>query len=60
MLHAITFPVVLGQGKRLFDGAASPRATALEGAVVTPKGVVIATYRLGGEPPRGSFALPDA
>lgn len=52
----LTFPVVLGDGKRLFDFGSQPRGwTPLE-TEVTGKGVVVSAYRLGGDVPTGSFA----
>jgi dihydrofolate reductase len=56
-LNVITFPVVLGEGKRLFAAGAVPAALELVGSRTTKKGVVIATYRIGGKPQTGSFAL---
>jgi dihydrofolate reductase len=41
----MVFPVVLGAGKRLFDGAAAPQALRLaESRPVGPDGIVILTY----------------
>ncbi len=51
------FPVVLGQGKKLFGSGARPGAFALEKSVVTPAGVVISTYRRAGEVMPGDYAM---
>lgn len=58
-LTLLTFPVVLGEGKRLFDSGSRPRGWTPLGAEVTGKGVVVAAYRRGGEAPTGSFAGDD-
>jgi dihydrofolate reductase len=55
-LTVLTFPVVLGQGRRLFDGGSRPHAWTLESSDGSSTGVVVATYRLAGEVPVGSFA----
>ena len=58
-LILMTFPLVLGRGKRLFgDGtvAASMRMTDHE---VSPAGNIIATYEPGGGVEPGSFATSD-
>lgn len=57
-LNVITCPVVVGKGKRLFEGGAAPTGLELKGARTTSKGVVIATYRTAGKPKTGSFELP--
>jgi dihydrofolate reductase len=45
-LRLMVFPIVLGAGKRLFEGAAESQALRLEEArPVGPDGVVILTYR---------------
>ena len=44
----MTFPVVIGGGKRIFDGAFPARALSLVEHVVTPSGAMIATYEPGG------------
>jgi len=59
-MTVLTFPVVLGAGKRLFDGGSSARAWTPENTQVTSKGVVVATYRLGGDVPTGSFVGEEA
>jgi len=40
----LTFPLVLGAGKRMFDGGSSPARFHLSNSVATPGGVVITTY----------------
>jgi len=55
----ITFPVVLGRGKRLFGAGAVPRALRRVDGKTTAKGVVIGTYERAGALERGSFALDD-
>ncbi len=54
-LILITFPVVLGQGKRILDGSQKPGALKLVDHFVSDSGVVLATYEPGGEVPTGSF-----
>ena len=54
-LVLITFPVLLGGGKRIFDGTQQPGALKLADSFVTPKGVVIATYEPDGDVPTGTF-----
>jgi dihydrofolate reductase len=56
-LRLLTFPVVLGQGKRLFSGGATPLALRLEKSVVSPSGAVIAHYERAGQVQTGSFAM---
>jgi dihydrofolate reductase len=58
-LNLVTFPVVLGGGKRLFEGGAAPSAFSLAGSRTTPKGVVVATYRRAGKPTYGDATLAD-
>ena len=52
------FPIVLGEGKRLFENGVPPRGLALVESHSTPKGVLINTYRPAGPLPKGSFQ-PD-
>jgi dihydrofolate reductase len=51
-----TFPLVLGKGKRLFDGGAMPDGLELTDSQASSTGVIIATYRTGAEIKYGSFA----
>jgi len=45
------FPVVLGEGKRLFENGVPPRVLTLVDTQSTPKGVLINTYRPAGPLP---------
>jgi dihydrofolate reductase len=53
----LTFPVVLGQGKRLFGAGAVPASLKLISSGTTSKGIVVSVYRRGGKLQTGSFAL---
>ena len=55
-IRLLTFPLVLGQGKRLFDGGTVPEGMELTSSQVSSTGVVMATYRTGAEIKYGSFA----
>ena len=55
----MTFPVLLGRGKRIFDGSESPSALKLVDHFISNKGVVLTTYEPGGEVPTGSFATKE-
>jgi dihydrofolate reductase len=50
------FPLVLGKGKRLFDGGTLPAGLELASSQVSSTGVIMATYRSGAEIKYGSFA----
>jgi dihydrofolate reductase len=50
------FPLVLGRGKRLFDGGTVPAGMELASSQVSSTGVIMATYRSGAEIKGGSFA----
>jgi dihydrofolate reductase len=54
-LILMTFPVLLGSGKRIFDGSERPGALKLVDHFVSNSGVVFATYEPAGEVPTGSF-----
>ncbi|MBN3930028.1 dihydrofolate reductase family protein [Streptomyces verrucosisporus] len=55
----LTYPVILGGGKRLFDGGAVPAALERMGGGTTSTGVAINTYRAAGSPRHGSFDLKE-
>ena len=54
-LVLMTFPVLLGQGKRIFDGSQVPGALRMVDHFVTDKGVIIASYEPDGAVPTGTF-----
>ena len=54
-MRLLTYPVLLGQGKRLFDGNAQPAAFRLASSTTSPAGVIIARYVRAGEVKTGSF-----
>jgi dihydrofolate reductase len=58
-LVLMTFPVLLGRGKRIFDGSEQPGALKLVESFVSNKGVVFATYEPAGEVPTGTFATKE-
>jgi dihydrofolate reductase len=58
-LVLITFPVLLGRGKRIFDGSQKPGALKLLDSFVSPKGVVITTFEPAGEVPTGTFETKE-
>lgn len=53
----LTFPVVIGKGKRLFHDGARPASLKLISSHDTPKGIVVSVYRRAGDLKTGSFAL---
>jgi dihydrofolate reductase len=55
-LVLMTFPVVLGQGKRIFDGSEKAGALKLVDHFVSKSGVVFATYEPDGDVRTGTFA----
>ena len=50
------FPITLGTGKRLFGEGTMPAAFTLREATTTPRGVIVASYKLAGEVQTGSVA----
>ncbi|MER5429486.1 dihydrofolate reductase family protein [Streptomyces sp. NPDC002588] len=58
-LHLLSFPVVLGTGRRFFADGAVPTAFKHAGGSVTAAGVSIQTYDLEGRPRYGSYELPE-
>lgn len=51
------FPLVLGEGKRLFENGIPPHGLTLVETRSTPKGVLINTYRSAGPLPKGAAEL---
>jgi len=49
------FPVILGEGKKLFDKGAIPAAFELTETTVTPSGVIFANYKRGGDVRTGTI-----
>lgn len=58
-LKLLTFPVLLGHGKRLFSDGIAPSALELVQSRSTSNGGVISTYRPAGPVKTGSFALAE-
>ena len=58
-LVVMTFPVILGGGKSIFDGPPAPGALKLVDHSVSDKGVIFAIYEPAGEVPTGSFATRE-
>ena len=54
-LVLMTFPLLLGKGKRIFDGSEKPGALKLADSFVSPTGVVTTIYEPAGEVRTGSF-----
>ena len=54
------FPMTLASGKRLFAEGTAPARFALHESVVSPRGVIVASYARAGEVRTGSFALEPA
>jgi dihydrofolate reductase len=55
----LTFPVVLGTGKRLFGSGTTPGGLKLIKSQSFPTGVIVATYRPDGAVKSGSFQLAE-
>ena len=56
-IHVMTFPVVVGGGKRLFGDGTIPASFRVRDVSTSGTGVVMATYDKAGEVSVGSFAL---
>jgi dihydrofolate reductase len=54
-LILMTFPVLLGAGKSIFDGSEKPSGLKLVDSFVSDTGVVTATYEPAGDVPTGTF-----
>jgi len=50
------YPLILGEGKKLFENSALPAAFTLTESHVTTKGVIIATYKRAGDIETGNVA----
>ena len=53
-IHLVTFPVVVGQGTRLFPDSGRDRALELVESRTTPRGATIQVYRPAGRPQYGT------
>ncbi|NJP50168.1 dihydrofolate reductase [Streptomyces sp. SBST2-5] len=58
-LHLLTFPVVLGAGRRLFPEGSLPTAFRRTGGSITSTGVSIQSYDRAGRPEYGTYELPE-
>jgi dihydrofolate reductase len=58
-LILMTFPVVLGTGKRLFGGGTPSGALRMVDHRVSPKGTIVATYEPAGALQTGTFATHE-
>jgi dihydrofolate reductase len=58
-LMLMTFPLVLGKGKRIFDGSQEPGALKLVDHFVSKTGVVMTTYEPAGNVKTGSFVTKE-
>jgi dihydrofolate reductase len=59
VFNLMTFPVLLGSGKRLFASGTVPAGLALTRSAVSGTGVVMAAYARAGEVKTGSFGLDE-
>lgn len=57
-IHLLTFPVVLGAGRRLFVEGSVPTAFKRTGGLITSTGVSIQSYDRAGRPEYGTYELP--
>jgi dihydrofolate reductase len=57
--RVLTFPLLLGSGKRLFGRGTKPGALKLSSTTVSTTGVVMSVYTPAGEVRPGSFVGPD-
>jgi dihydrofolate reductase len=56
-INTFTFPILLGNGKQLFERGAKPAAFKLVDSRVTTTGVVIACYQRAGDVVTGDFTM---
>ncbi len=54
-LNLLTYPVIVGTGKRLFGSGTVPTAFKLVSTRMTGTGVIISVYQHAGRPKYGSF-----
>jgi dihydrofolate reductase len=53
----LTYPLILGRGKRLFEGDAKPTGLKLVSSKVSGTGVVMSVYERGGEIKTGTYEM---
>jgi dihydrofolate reductase len=58
-IQLLIYPVLLAKGKRLFGGGTSAGAFTVAKSIVSPSGVIIATYEPAGAVKAGSFVLNE-
>lgn len=58
-LFLMVFPLVLGEGKRIFNGSQMPGALKLADHAVSDKGVLFLSYEPAGEVQTGTFATKE-
>jgi dihydrofolate reductase len=58
-LILMRFPIILGRGRRIFDGSETPGALKLVDHAVSDKGVVFTSYEPAGEVQTGSFETKE-
>jgi dihydrofolate reductase len=58
-LILMTFPVLLGRGKRIFEGSRALGALRMVEHLVSDTGVIFASYEPAGEIPTGTFATKE-
>ena len=56
----LTFPVILGSGRRLFGAGAVPASVTLVRSCTTGSGVVVSVYRRAGSLKTGSIEMPTS
>jgi dihydrofolate reductase len=59
VIQLLIFPVVLGKGRRLFDGNEAPAGLKLVKSDVSSSGVILARYERAGEVKTGSFIFEN-
>jgi dihydrofolate reductase len=56
-LRLKVYPMILGEGKKLFENSAMPAAFTVTGSQVTSKGVIITNYKRAGEVVTGDIEV---
>lgn len=58
-LLLMTFPIVLGKGKKLFGNGTPSVELKMNKSSVTPNGIIVASYLVGGDLKHGSFPVEE-